>query len=81
MTNGSSSEADRSKLQAIYDFARSLTVYGTPVFLALIGLYLIVQGVQSEFHHRVAQLSGFFISTGYGQFPIRLQSGTASTRR
>ena len=58
MTNGSSSEADRSKLQAIYDFARSLTVYGTPVFLALIGLYLIVQAFSQSFTIGLRSLAG-----------------------
>lgn len=58
MTKGSLSETDHSKLEAIYDFARSLTVYGTPIFLALIVLYLVIQAFSQGFTTGLRSLAG-----------------------
>jgi len=68
MTNGNSSETDRTKFKAIYGFARSLTVYGTPIFLALIGLYLIIQAFSQSFTIGLRSLAGSLFPLVMGSF-------------
>ena len=68
MTNGNSSKTDRTKLEAIYGFARSLTVYGTPIFLALIGLYLIIQAFSQSFTIGLRSLAGSLFPLVMGSF-------------
>jgi hypothetical protein len=38
-----SAEPERPRMVAVYDFARFMTFYGTPLLLAAVGLYLNVQ--------------------------------------
>lgn len=38
MSDPSHPEIERSKMEAVYGFAQSLTIYGTPALLAVIAL-------------------------------------------
>ena len=50
---------ERSKMAGVYEFAQTLTIYGTPILLALIGVFLVLNAFGQSLTIGFRSLAGF----------------------
>ena len=68
MTYHNSDDPNQTKMENVYYIARFITVYGTPIFLALIGLYLLVRAYEHGFYIGTRSLASLLFPLVIGSF-------------